>query len=40
MPVIKALAHICFTVSDLQASLDFYQDKLGFAPAKGSAAKE
>lgn len=27
------LAHICFTVTDLETSIAFYQDKLGFAPA-------
>ena len=27
--MIKALAHICFTVRDLNASIDFYERKLG-----------
>ena len=31
--MIKALAHICFTVRDLAASEAFYRDKLGLAPA-------
>jgi len=31
--MITALAHVCFVVSDLDASIDFYQHKLGFAPA-------
>ena len=28
--MIKALAHICFTCRDLEASIRFYQAKLGF----------
>lgn len=31
--MIKALAHVCFTVSNLDASEAFYRDKLGFKPA-------
>ncbi|MHB0875640.1 MAG: VOC family protein [Anaerolineae bacterium] len=31
--MIKALAHVCFTVSDLQRSLGFYQGSLGLEPA-------
>ena len=31
--MIKGLAHVCFTVSDLEASIRFYRDKLGFKPA-------
>ena len=31
--MIKALAHLCFTVRDLAASEAFYRDKLGLAPA-------
>ena len=31
--MIKALAHVCFTVSDLETSEAFYRDKLGFKPA-------
>jgi len=31
--MIKALAHVCFTVRDLDASLVFYRDKLGLTPA-------
>ena len=31
--MIKQLAHICFTVSDLSASTAFYCDKLGFEHA-------
>ncbi len=31
--MITNIAHVCFTVSDLQASIAFYRDKLGLAPA-------
>jgi len=31
--MVKALAHICFTVKDVEASIAFYQDKLGFRHA-------
>jgi len=31
--MIKGLAHVCFTVRDLEASIAFYRDKLGFTPA-------
>jgi catechol 2,3-dioxygenase-like lactoylglutathione lyase family enzyme len=31
--VIRGLAHICFRVSDLEASLAFYRDHLGLKPA-------
>jgi len=31
--MIRGLAHICFTVHDLEASLAFYRDGLGLAPA-------
>ena len=31
--MIKALAHACFVVSDLDASEAFYRDKLGLKPA-------
>jgi catechol 2,3-dioxygenase-like lactoylglutathione lyase family enzyme len=31
--MITGLAHTCFTVSDLEASLDFYRDKLGLEEA-------
>ena len=31
--MIKALAHVCFTVRDIEASVAFYRDKLGFTPA-------
>ncbi len=31
--MIKGLAHVCFTVRDLDASIAFYQEKLGFTPA-------
>jgi lactoylglutathione lyase/glyoxylase I family protein len=31
--LIKGLAHICFTVTDLDASIAFYQGALGLAPA-------
>ncbi len=31
--MIKALAHACFTVSDLDAAIDFYQHKLGLPHA-------
>jgi catechol 2,3-dioxygenase-like lactoylglutathione lyase family enzyme len=31
--MIKALAHVCFVVSDLEASLAFYQDTLGLTHA-------
>lgn len=31
--MITALAHVCFTVRNLDASIAFYQDKLGFTPA-------
>ena len=30
--MIKALAHVCFTVRDLDASLAFYRDVLGLRP--------
>lgn len=32
-PLIRGLAHVCFTVSDLQRSLDFYCGTLGLQPA-------
>ncbi len=31
--MIKALAHVCFTVSDLEASIAFYQETLGLTHA-------
>lgn len=31
--MIKSLAHVCFTVSDLDNSIAFYCDKLGLTPA-------
>ncbi len=31
--MIRALAHVCFVVSDLQRSIDFYQGSLGLEPA-------
>lgn len=31
--IVKGLAHVCFTVSDLEASIAFYRDKLGMTPA-------
>jgi catechol 2,3-dioxygenase-like lactoylglutathione lyase family enzyme len=31
--MVKALAHVCFTVSDLEASVAFYQEALGLTPA-------
>lgn len=31
--MIVGLAHICFTVSDLDKSISFYKDILGFSPA-------
>ena len=31
--MIKALAHVCFTVSDLDASIEFYQGALGLGHA-------
>jgi lactoylglutathione lyase/glyoxylase I family protein len=31
--MIKALAHICFVVRDLNASIAFYRDALGLKPA-------
>lgn len=31
--MITALAHVCFTVKDLDAAIDFYQGKLGFTHA-------
>jgi catechol 2,3-dioxygenase-like lactoylglutathione lyase family enzyme len=31
--MIKALAHVCFTVRDLNAAEAFYRDILGFKPA-------
>ena len=31
--MIKALAHLCFTVKDLEASIVFYRDQLGLTPA-------
>jgi len=31
--MIRGLAHVCFTVRNLDASIAFYRDKLGFAPA-------
>jgi catechol 2,3-dioxygenase-like lactoylglutathione lyase family enzyme len=33
MIMITNLAHVCFTVSDLERSLRFYQDALGLSPA-------
>jgi len=32
-PLISGLAHVCFTVSDLERSLDFYCRTLGLRPA-------
>jgi lactoylglutathione lyase/glyoxylase I family protein len=31
--MITGLAHVCFVVSDLDASITFYRDKLGLRPA-------
>jgi catechol 2,3-dioxygenase-like lactoylglutathione lyase family enzyme len=31
--MITALAHVCFTVSDLERSIEFYRDGLGLIPA-------
>jgi catechol 2,3-dioxygenase-like lactoylglutathione lyase family enzyme len=31
--MIRSLAHVCFTVSDLERSTAFYRDKLGLKPA-------
>lgn len=31
--MITGLAHVCFHVSDLEAAIAFYRDKLGFTPA-------
>ncbi len=31
--MIMGLAHICHTVTDLEASIDFYENKLGFSHA-------
>ncbi|MBD3181108.1 VOC family protein [Candidatus Poribacteria bacterium] len=31
--MITGLAHVCFTVSDLEKSIDYYQNKLGFSHA-------
>ncbi len=31
--MIKGIAHVCFTVGDLDASVAFYVDKLGLKPA-------
>ncbi len=31
--MITGLAHVCFTATDLEVSIDFYQSKLGFAHA-------
>jgi catechol 2,3-dioxygenase-like lactoylglutathione lyase family enzyme len=31
--MITNLAHVCFTVSDLERSIRFYQDSLGLSPA-------
>jgi catechol 2,3-dioxygenase-like lactoylglutathione lyase family enzyme len=31
--LIKGLAHLCFTVSDLKRSVAFYRDTLGMTPA-------
>ncbi len=31
--MVKALAHVCFTVRDLDAAIAFYRDKLGLTPA-------
>ena len=31
--MITGLAHICFTVADLEKSIAFYRDKLGLKPA-------
>ena len=30
--MITGLAHICFTVSNLEESIEFYKDKLGLSP--------
>ncbi len=32
-PLVSGLAHICFTVADLQRSIDFYCRQLGMTPA-------
>jgi len=37
--MIHGLAHVCFIVSDLNRSLEFYGGKLGFKTAFESAAK-
>jgi len=31
--MVKGLAHVCFTVRDIEASVRFYRDKLGLTPA-------
>ena len=31
--MIKGLAHVCFRVRNLESSIAFYRDKLGFTPA-------
>ncbi len=31
--MIRGLAHVCFTVTDLERALAFYRDGLGFKPA-------
>ena len=31
--MIIGLAHVCYTVNDLEASIEFYQNKLGFSHA-------
>jgi catechol 2,3-dioxygenase-like lactoylglutathione lyase family enzyme len=31
--MIKGLAHVCFRVTDLDRSIDFYRNKLGLTPA-------
>ncbi|KPK99414.1 MAG: hypothetical protein AMK75_06480 [Planctomycetes bacterium SM23_65] len=31
--MVRGIAHICFTVRNLEASVEFYRDKLGLTPA-------
>jgi lactoylglutathione lyase/glyoxylase I family protein len=33
MGIVRGLAHVCFTVSDLERTVHFYCDQLGLAPA-------